>query len=378
MRLSDVSGELASHMNSLAGQSDDLAAAIEGSGYKVEDMAKVLSDAGVSAEDFKKITAEQLLEVVQAYDGTYDSVKGILAEIVEENRSKGEEAGQAQADGASSKQGAVDDAYANLIEGVDYTGDASQSNYEKGAQAGTDIVSGMQSMQDAVAAAADALSKLTADHLSSASEDAWWAGYNMGAEHFAGGIGSGRDLAVAEADVASKQVADHFSNANGDAWWAGYNMAAGFANGISDGTYLATAAARAVAQAALDKVREVGEEGSPWKTTIRSGRFAAQGLAIGMEQLKGYVADSFGDVARGAVDALNVQAAPLSYEAELMSVGGRANVPQLALDLASGGQGGTTVNNYELKGINVQAALDSDQFMEELVSLLFRWNVIRK
>ena len=377
-KLSDVSGELASHMSSLAGQSDDLAAAIEESGYKVEDMAKVLSDAGVSAEDFKNITADQMLEVVRAYDGTYDSVKGILAKIVEENRAKGEEAGQAQADGASSQQGAVDNAYAQLIEGVDYTADAAQSNYQKGEQAGTDIVNGMQSMQDAVAAAADALSKLTADHLSSASEDAWWAGYNMGAEHFAGGIESGRDLAVAEADTASKQVADHFSNSNGDAWWAGYNMAAGFANGISDGTYLATAAAEAVAQAALDKVREVGQEGSPWKTTIRSGRFAAQGLAIGMEQLKGYVADSFGDVARSAVDALNVQAAPLSYEAELMSVGGRANVPQLAIDLASQSQSGTVINNYELKGINVDAAISSERFTEELVSLLWKWGVLSK
>lgn len=377
-KLSDVSGELASHMSSLAGQSDDLAAAIEESGYKVEDMAKVLSDAGVSAEDFKNITADQMLEVVRAYDGTYDSVKGILAKIVEENRAKGEEAGQAQADGASSQQGAVDNAYAQLIEGVDYTADAAQSNYQKGEQTGTDIVNGMQSMQDAVAAAADALSKLTADHLSSASEDAWWAGYNMGAEHFAGGIESGRDLAVAEADTASKQVADHFSNSNGDAWWTGYNMAAGFANGISDGTYLATAAAGAVAQAALDKVREVGQEGSPWKTTIRSGRFAAQGLAIGMEQLKGYVADSFGDVARSAVDALNVQAAPLSYEAELMSVGGRANVPQLAIDLASQSQSGTVINNYELKGINVDAAISSERFTEELVSLLWKWGVLSK
>ena len=61
-----------------------------------------------------------------------------------------------------------------------------------------------------------------------------------------------------------------------------------------------------------------------------------------------------------------------------MSVGGRANVPQLAIDLASQSQSGTVINNYELKGINVDAAISSERFTEELVSLLWKWGVLSK
>ena len=276
-------------------------------------------------------------------------------------------------EGAENANEAVDEELANAT-----TEEAESAGYRKGEAYGNKIVEGLNAQSDAVAGAADNLSKLAADHLSSAGDDAWWAGCNMAAEHMAPGISSGRDAAVSEADTASKHVADHFSSSSGDAWWSGYNMSAGFANGISSGKYLATAAAGAVARAALDRVRAVGEEGSPWKTTIRSGRFAAQGLAIGMEQMRGRVADSFGGVAQGALDAMNVKASALSYEAALSGVGGRASVPRLAIDLASGAQGGTVVNNYELKGINVDTAISSERFTEELVSLLWRWGVLSK
>lgn len=154
----------------------------------------------------------------------------------------------------------------------------------KGTGAAERLAAGVATGQGSASAAAFALSKLVADHFSSASGDAWWAGYNMAATSFGPGVAAGRDPAVSEADTTSKHVADHFSSSNGDAWWAGYNMALGLAQGIAAGRSDAVNAARDVAAAAVTAAKEEAVIQSPSKVMKRIGRYFTEGLAIGIRQ----------------------------------------------------------------------------------------------
>ena len=60
-------------------------------------------------------------------------------------------------------------------------------------------------------------------------------------------------------------------------------MGEGFVRGISGWIGSAVSAAANLARSAIDKVKAVGREGSPWKTTIESGGFFSQGFAVGIE-----------------------------------------------------------------------------------------------
>lgn len=70
---------------------------------------------------------------------------------------------------------------------------------------------------------------------------------------------------------------------NADGSGAGSFMGEGFVRGISGWIGSAVSAAANLARSAIDKVKAVGREGSPWKTTIESGGFFSQGFAVGIE-----------------------------------------------------------------------------------------------
>lgn len=93
------------------------------------------------------------------------------------------------------------------------------------------------------------------------------------------GFGNGLKNAI-------ESVQNNLKNAALTSYASGKNLTQGFANGIADNTALASVAANAakVAHTALNKIKEVGKEGSPWKTTIQSGRWMSEGFAIGIRQ----------------------------------------------------------------------------------------------
>lgn len=177
----------------------------------------------------------------------------------------------------------VRSATAGLVEGVDYeTGQMPGKVADNTEEAGNALVAGIDAAQGSVASSADAVSKLAADRMSSASKDAWWAGHNMAADSFKSGVDGGRGQAVGAADAASKLVADHFSSANGDAWWAGRNMSAGFAKGISDGGSIAVEAAASVARDAINAAKAEADIHSPSRVMEEAGEFFTEGWAIGI------------------------------------------------------------------------------------------------
>ena len=195
-------------------------------------------------------------------------------------------------------------ATAGLVEGVDYeTGQMPGKVADNTAEAGNALVAGIDAAQGPVASSADAVSKLAADHMSSASADAWWAGHNMAADSFRSGIDGGRGSAAGAADVTSKHVADHFSSANGDAWWAGYNMSAGLAQGIYGGRSLAVNAAANVARDAINAAKREADINSPSGETEELGEFFTEGLAVGTASKAGMAVEAASDMVGSAVDA---------------------------------------------------------------------------
>lgn len=206
---------------------------------------------------------------------TYDPITGMFVQATD-SALAGAEA--AVVSGAPNVQNAT----AGLVEGVDYeTGQMESKVADNTAAAGSAMTAGIDASQASVAASADGVSKLAADHMSSASADAWWAGNNMTAGSFSQGIGGGAGAAVSAADSLSKQVADHFSSANGDAWWAGYNMSAGMAQGISAGQSLAVDASVRMATESYLAAKKALDERSPSKKFRELGYFGGAGLGIG-------------------------------------------------------------------------------------------------
>lgn len=81
-------------------------------------------------------------------------------------------------------------------------------------------------------------------------------------------------------------VLNTLSSARSTAYQSGVYLTQGFAAGIQSPLAVGqvASAAASIANTAIAAIKAKGKEGSPWKTTIQSGRFAAQGLAIGIKK----------------------------------------------------------------------------------------------
>lgn len=164
------------------------------------------------------------------------------------------------------------------------------------------FLEGMRSANDDVVAHCTWLSKQVADHLSSASMDAWWAGHNMVVVSYSEGMNSGRDTASYAARSLSKLVADHMSASTGDAWWAGRNMAAGMEGGVWTGEWGVVNAIRTVVRRAIAAARKEADIRSPSHKFGWQGEMWDEGLIGGVERKSDDVAEATRDVVRGAID----------------------------------------------------------------------------
>ena len=89
-----------------------------------------------------------------------------------------------------------------------------------------------------------------------------------------------------------------------DATPSGENMGQGFANGISNMIDAVIGAAADLASAALGALGKTGKEGSPWRTTIQKGRWAGEGLAIGLNESQKMVSESAENLANTAIGSI--------------------------------------------------------------------------
>lgn len=237
-----------------------------------ENVEQVCTDAGIIIPEQVRQTTES------AVQGADQEVQEGAQQI--EQSAQG--AGEAIPSGIEQGASGAPDAMGNIVDATAAEAGQLESKIEENAAgAGDGVAGGIQSAQDQAVAAADALSKLVADHFSAFTEDARFAGQSMAGEHFTQGIEGAQPAAAAAADALSKLVADHSSSANIDAWWAGYNMAQGMAQGIREGASLAVEAARQMAADAVQSAKDEAQINSPSKKMIPVGHAYPEGLAVG-------------------------------------------------------------------------------------------------
>ena len=98
----------------------------------------------------------------------------------------------------------------------------------------------------------------------------------------------------------------------GSFYSAGMYVASGFANGISANSYLAVAQAAAMAEAAAEAARKKLKVNSPSKVFRDIGKGIPEGMALGVNLLKGLVLDSVKTMAVDVIDSANTVANKLA------------------------------------------------------------------
>lgn len=89
-----------------------------------------------------------------------------------------------------------------------------------------------------------------------------------------------------------------------DFYNAGKNLVLGFANGITDNTFMAEARAAAMAQASLDKAKKTLDEHSPSKEFYKIGKFAVLGFVNSFSDNMKLVNKSGSNLARQSMDGM--------------------------------------------------------------------------
>ena len=180
----------------------------------------------------------------------------------------------------------------------------SGSFYAPGASAMISYASGMTSGGNYATAAMTVINAATYITAMSASGTYMSAGTGL-ANAFASGLSAGSGMASAAATIVAAAACAAISIGDAIFYAAGYNAALGFSNGISSGSFAAVIAARAMANAASNAAQKALDEHSPSKVFFGIGDYAAQGLALGMEDRTNMVERAGANIATSAIAGYN-------------------------------------------------------------------------
>lgn len=307
-----------------------------------------LQKAGVSAETFSNLTSDQLRNLAENYDGTFESIKGILIDygqsIDSESYNTWTSVESLTAAMGSLSQGAQDhlrdagltvDDFSKALQDLGFTtetigqiSDTELSNLvmswdgtsaslvsilenlgfnmetlmrEAGEGGNEAMAEGIASTADQPEAEAEAAAQGAVDAADAKSNEADGAGNTLSSA-FASGIGELASRAVTEASSMAQRAKDALSV---DTESKGINFAQGFISGMGSLSSRVGDAALALARTAAAKLSEGIDEGSPSRVTMRSGRFFGEGFAIGIESQGAAVKAAADEMARGAVDSVD-------------------------------------------------------------------------
>lgn len=263
----------------------------DGSRQMVEAFAAEVQGMGDAAapliQSLASMTSDQLGEVVAAYErGGMDAATAYISSI---------------------EAGSPEEKMREQMAGVDAAISEGAEQWKATAQAGSEAVmaqidaarlplrqaasdmageipAGVSAAGGDTSSAADAVSKLIADHFSAAKGDAQQAGRSMSGEHFAGGVTSGGGSASSQASAVSSAVASALASASSAAYASGRNMALGYAAGIRSGQPAVASATRSMANSVPDTANKTGEVRSPSRVMMRQGRYWPEGMALGIKQ----------------------------------------------------------------------------------------------
>lgn len=101
-----------------------------------------------------------------------------------------------------------------------------------------------------------------------------------------------------------KSAVKKLNGYNDNFYNAGKNLVLGFANGITDNTFMAEARAAAMAQASLDKAKKTLDEHSPSKEFYKIGKFAVLGFVNSFSDNMKLVNKSGSNLARQSMDGM--------------------------------------------------------------------------
>ena len=261
-------------------------------GGQARDFEEACADMGVSVDQLEGVNQEALHGVLAEWIRTGGDLSTLLSRVGIETGQAGSDAAQAYASGVSEGQGEVASAAAALPEAAAEAASESPDMSPAGAAVSSSYASGIDGTQ-ANARATTAVSGVVAAFFSGSNAT---AGGQRVSTTFAGGI----DTTAGNAN-ASAMASNAAASATGDTFTRGWNLASGFAAGIAAGSYLAVNQAIAMATAAIAAIKAKGGEGSPWRTTKASGRFAAEGLALGMLERQNMVERAAGQLALSAI-----------------------------------------------------------------------------
>ena len=257
-----------------ADANEEFKSGVQATGAKLDDFVIALRDMGYTSQDIASMSQDDAITLASAWRNGYDDFKQATDETI----------------------GYVPDALANMGE------DAYNEAYGAGQKADEGVADGMADNASTVEGQAKSEARSVKEWLGA--EDMTFVGSNYDSQ-LARGIDGNSDAATTEADKVGDQAADAYGGHEGEAETSGTNLTMGFARGIGAQSAIGwvVSAASNVAAKALQAIKDRGEEGSPWRTTYRSGQFAAQGLANGIKSKKENVKKSASEMADAVVSA---------------------------------------------------------------------------
>ena len=263
---SELSGAI-EELSEFAGGNATLSAMLEASGMSVEELAAKMDVAGISVDDLKQgiedysASAQNALGKIETKsDITLDQMLANLTENARITQEWGDNLKTLYANaGEGSKRAFVDyiaglgPEYAPIVQALvdDTTGkmDELAAAWDSGSDASVNAALAKfgplpDKAREIASGAVDSTNAAFADGAAPAGQ----SGTETGSS-YSEGVDEGASKATGVADGASKEVADHFSSASGDAWWAGHNMTAdSYAQGISSGQGTAVSFAMTVSK----------------------------------------------------------------------------------------------------------------------------------
>ena len=187
--------------------------------------------------------------------------------------------------------------------------------YDAGAQLAAKIGQGILSQQGTVQSAGWGIQSALWQSIQSKFPDHYWQGVAL-----VGELINGFKSRTGEVWGVGNNIGNKFKEgvtAVDGYWQAGNNAISGFINGVESRNVYSVG--WWVAEKFLRGLKDRAQQHSPWKTTIESGRFAAQGLAKGVQQSQSQVVNAATSLVDQVVDILSMDDITMSPSLDVSS-----------------------------------------------------------
>ena len=290
------------------------------------------------------LPADGINATIGAITGMFGSISTKFNENLATFENIGASLGQSLANGISSKSGDVYNAGVELQSSLwNSLNDRMNDEYWEGVEMANKFAEGLRSVSfDNVGA--------------SMQSSLWWGIQNRMNDEYYQGRSMGERFRQGLYDI-------DYGNAG---WWAiqGFINGAWGRAGAYDGMYNT---GRWVAERFLQGIKDRGQQGSPWKTTMKSGNWAIEGLIDGMKEQETALVGEANSLAEQVVDALSMDDLTLQPTLDATVNG------NLAPSLAEGNYGiiGTSGQGVAVQQINNNyTTYDVEQVQRDLAYAL--------